>query len=68
MDFFKRLASQNQERKFNVMWKRLDKLAAKHGGTMLIHHIPDHSQIGSVTCQSRNGLSCMIQKADAMES
>jgi len=32
MDCFKRLASQNQERKFNVMWKRLDKLAAKHGG------------------------------------
>ncbi len=32
MDLFKRLASQNQERKFNVLWKRLDQLTAKHGG------------------------------------
>ena len=32
MDLFKRLASQNQERKFNTLWKNLDNLAAKNAG------------------------------------
>ena len=30
MDLFKRLCSQNQQRKFNAIWKLLDELTAKH--------------------------------------
>jgi len=30
MNFFKRLCSQNQERKFNIMWQKLNELTAKH--------------------------------------
>ena len=32
MDLFKRLAAQNQERKFKTLWKMLDRLTAKHAG------------------------------------
>ena len=30
MNFFKRLCSQNQQRKFNIMWEKLNELTAKH--------------------------------------
>ena len=30
MDLFKRLASQNQERKFKILWKMLDRLTVKY--------------------------------------
>jgi len=32
MDLFKRLASQNQEQKFKILWKMLDRLTAKYAG------------------------------------
>ena len=35
MNLFKRLCSQNQQRKFNVLWQRLDELTTKHSDELL---------------------------------